>query len=140
MEAGRFSLRGPFVRRAEPPRQLLVQIRELAHDDTVGDPVLLTPTSSVDEPARRGQLAEGEAEVDLRPGGRLDLGDYVTPVRRYNGLPEAKLHVRSERERQLLLAGEASIGPGLHRLDAAGASRRWFATSAFPPPICVIPG
>jgi hypothetical protein len=68
----------------------------------VSNPVLLFPASRVDKPAARRQLAKRQAEVDPGAGGRLDLGNDVTPVDRHDGLPGTQLDVGSEGLRQFL--------------------------------------
>src|SRR3954465_7250745 len=81
----------------QPPPDLVVDLRQAGDRDAVGDAVLFGEAAGVDQAAGGGGVLEGEAEVDARRRGRLDLGEDVIAVERHDGRAGAGLDVRTGR-------------------------------------------
>src|SRR5207253_2860986 len=90
-----------FVCLVQPRHYLSVDVFQLLDGDAMSDAVFLYKAARINEPAGGGRVLEGEAQIDARARGGLDLGYHVTAVQRHDGLARAGLDVLGQPEAAL---------------------------------------
>src|SRR5262249_42375596 len=76
LRAGGVAVVGP----AQPGTDLAVDVRRAGDGDAVGDAVLFRPPARVEQAVGEWLLAQGQAEVEARLRGGLELGEDVLAV------------------------------------------------------------